>query len=63
MMKNLTARELEIVEMARSGMSNEEIAEKLVLCERMIRSHLWNIGAKLGLASRKAVEVYLRSGV
>lgn len=48
----LTARENEIVRMVSSGMRNREIAERLVVTEGTIKTHLHNIYQKLGVESR-----------
>ena len=48
----LSERESEILKAVAMGMSNKEIAEKLVLIERTIKAHLTNIFNKLNVASR-----------
>jgi NarL family two-component system response regulator LiaR len=48
----LSERESEILKAVAMGMSNKEIAEKLVLSERTIKAHLTNIFNKLNVASR-----------
>lgn len=48
----LSERESEILKLVTSGMSNKEIAEKLLLSQRTIKSHLTNIFNKLNVASR-----------
>ena len=48
----LSERESEILNLVAMGMSNKEIAEKLVLSERTIKAHLTNIFNKLNVASR-----------
>jgi NarL family two-component system response regulator LiaR len=48
----LSERESEILKLVAMGMSNREIAEKLFLSERTIKSHLTNIFNKLNVASR-----------
>jgi len=49
----LTTREAEIIELARRGLSNAEIAEQLVLSVRTIESHMYRAMAKLGIADRR----------
>ncbi|HYP68930.1 MAG TPA: response regulator transcription factor [Thiobacillaceae bacterium] len=51
----LTARELEIVELVKRGMSNKVIAWELKLSENTVRNHLRNIMEKLGLQNRVQV--------
>ena len=48
----LSAREREIVVLVAHGMSNREIACKLVISERTARTHVSNVLLKLGLTSR-----------
>ena len=48
----LTERELEVLRMASTGMTNKEIAEGLCLSVRTVQAHLGNIFSKLGVGSR-----------
>jgi LuxR family maltose regulon positive regulatory protein len=48
----LSERELEILQLISQGMSNKELAEKLVLTVGTIKWHLNNIYSKLGVRSR-----------
>jgi DNA-binding CsgD family transcriptional regulator len=48
----LTARELEVLDLVRSGMTNGEIAGTLVVSPATIRSHLEHAFAKLGAHTR-----------
>jgi ATP/maltotriose-dependent transcriptional regulator MalT len=54
----LTARELEVLRLVASGMSNKAIAAELVLSEKTVERHLSNIFAKLGVASRAAATAF-----
>ncbi len=59
----LTAREVEVLQVVAQGLSNQEIADKLVISEATVRSHISNILSKLHLASRTQVALYaLREG-
>lgn len=59
----LTERELEVLRMASTGMTNKEIAEGLCLSVRTVQAHLGNIFSKLGVGSRtEAVLHGLKSG-
>jgi DNA-binding CsgD family transcriptional regulator len=49
----LTAREREIVGLARLGQSNREIARTLSLSTRTVEGHIYRIFAKLGISSRE----------
>jgi DNA-binding CsgD family transcriptional regulator len=51
---DLTQREVEIVRLVAQGMSDAEIAEKLVLSPHTVHRHVANIRAKLRLGSRSA---------
>lgn len=51
--RGLTTREWEIVELARTGMSNKAIAGHLTVSQRTIEGHLYRIFAKLGLRTRR----------
>jgi DNA-binding NarL/FixJ family response regulator/Tfp pilus assembly protein PilF len=54
----LTARELDVARLTAAGMSNIEIAEKLVVSKRTIETHLSNILSKLGFSSRKQITTW-----
>ena len=49
----LTARERQLVELASQGLSNAEIAERLVLSVRTVESHLYRAMQKLGVSDRR----------
>lgn len=60
----LTARELEVLRLLAQGMENPEIAQKLVISEATVRTHVSNILGKLHLASRTQAALYaLREGL
>ena len=54
----LTPREVEIVRLVSTGMTNRLIAHELFLSEKTVARHLSNIFTKLGLPSRAAVTAY-----
>jgi NarL family two-component system response regulator LiaR len=59
----LTARELEVLTLVSQGLSNQEIADRLLISERTVRTHVSNILEKLHLASRTQAILYaLREG-
>ena len=60
----LSERELEVLKLIADGMSNAEMAAKLVLSEKTIKGHVSNILSKLHLADRTQAAVYAwRQGV
>ena len=48
----LTERELEVLQLIVDGMSNREIAEKLIIGEGTVKTHINNIYSKLDVKSR-----------
>jgi NarL family two-component system response regulator LiaR len=60
----LSERELEVLKLIADGMSNGEIAARLVLSEKTVKGHVSNILSKLQLADRTQAAVYAwRQGV
>src|SRR5229473_2614084 len=50
---DLTAREAQIVKLARDGHTNQEIAVQLYISPHTVEWHLGNVFTKLGITSRK----------
>jgi NarL family two-component system response regulator LiaR len=60
----LSERELEVLRLIADGLSNAAIAEKLVISEKTVKSHVSNILSKLHLADRTQAAVYAwRQGI
>ncbi len=60
----LTTREVEVLKLIAKGVSNQEIADELVITERTARNHVSNILDKLHLANRTQAALYaLREGL
>ena len=54
----LTAREVEVLRLLASGLTDLKIAEKLVLSPRTVHTHISSIYIKLGITSRSAATRY-----
>ena len=54
----LTARELEVLRLVSTGLTNRGIAARLSLSEKTVARHLSNIFGKLGISSRAAATAY-----
>jgi predicted ATPase/DNA-binding CsgD family transcriptional regulator len=54
----LTPRELDVLKLVAQGLSNQEIARRLVLSEHTVHRHLANILRKLSLSSRAAAAAW-----
>ena len=60
----LTPRELDVLKLVAQGLSNPDIARRLVLSEHTVHRHLANILRKLGLSSRAAAAAWgVRTGL
>ncbi len=60
----LTPRELDVLELVAQGLSNPDIARRLVLSEHTVHRHLANILRKLNLPSRAAAAAWgVRTGL
>jgi NarL family two-component system response regulator LiaR len=60
----LTEREVEVLRLVAKGMTNPEIAQRLVVTEATVRTHVSNILGKLHLANRVQATLYaLQEGI
>ncbi|HTE84706.1 MAG TPA: LuxR C-terminal-related transcriptional regulator [Dehalococcoidia bacterium] len=57
----LSPQELQIAQMAASGLSNREIADRLFLSHRTVGAHLYRVFPKLGIVSRSELARALAS--
>jgi DNA-binding CsgD family transcriptional regulator len=51
----LTPQEFEIAELAAGGMTNKQIAQRLIMSPRTVSTHLYKVFPKLGVTSRAAL--------
>jgi len=61
--QRLTGREREIATLVARGLSNREIAARLVISKRTVDAHVNHIFGKLGLSSRVQLTLWLRGRV
>ena len=60
----LSQRELEVLQHATEGLSNKQIAERLVISEKTVKNHVANIFSKLHVNDRTQAVLYaLRQGL
>jgi DNA-binding NarL/FixJ family response regulator len=60
-MKTVSRRELEVMALISESMTNEEIAQKLFLSAKTVKTHIRNIFEKTGIRNRvEAVLLYIR---
>lgn len=60
----LTEREVDVLRLLAHGYSNQQIADRLTICEGTVRVHVSNILSKLHIASRTQAALYaLREGL
>ncbi|HMU92245.1 MAG TPA: response regulator transcription factor [Anaerolineales bacterium] len=55
---DLTDRETDVLKLIANGLTNSQIAEKLVISENTVKGHVSNILSKLHLADRTKLAVY-----
>jgi predicted ATPase/DNA-binding CsgD family transcriptional regulator len=61
---DLTPRELEVLQLIASGLSNREIAERLVLSARTVERHITNLYGKIAVRGKAGATAYaLRHGL
>ncbi|MDT0467168.1 helix-turn-helix transcriptional regulator [Streptomyces gibsoniae] len=58
----LTRREREIAVLVARGLTNQQIADRLVVSVRTVEGHLYRIGNKLGLTNRRELAALLLDG-
>ncbi|MET9297070.1 AAA family ATPase [Streptomyces sp. NPDC003077] len=58
----LSAHERRVVRLAASGLSNREIADRLLVSPRTVASHLYKVFPRLGISSRRELQGALLGG-
>lgn len=62
--EELTERELEVLRLVASGLSNKEIAQELTISDKTVKTHISSILSKLHLADRTQAAIYaLKKGL
>ena len=57
-MAGLSDREVEVLALVATGMTNREIGSQLVISEKTVARHMSNIFTKIGVSSRAAATAY-----
>jgi NarL family two-component system response regulator LiaR len=61
---DISEREVEVLRLIANGLSNAGIAERLIISEKTVKSHVSNILSKLSLTDRTQIAVYAwRTGI
>jgi two-component system, NarL family, response regulator LiaR len=58
LLNELSKREIEVLQLLAEGISNAEIANRLFISDKTVKSHVSNILSKLHLADRTQAAVY-----
>jgi DNA-binding NarL/FixJ family response regulator len=56
---DLTAQELQIAQLAASGLTNREIADRIYVSHKTVAAHLYKVFPKLGITSRSQLHAAL----
>ena len=56
--EDLTNRELEVLHLIADGLSNQEIADKLYITLKTVKTHVSNILSKLEVSDRTQATIY-----
>ena len=57
-LQDLTEREREVLEYIACGLTNREIAEKMVISEKTVKTHVSNVLDKLNLEDRTRAAIW-----
>jgi DNA-binding CsgD family transcriptional regulator len=60
----LTAREIEVLQCVARGMSNKDIAQRLVISPKTVGNHIEHVYTKIGATNRATASLYaMRQGL
>lgn len=62
-LRELSAREMEVLRLVARGMSNRSIAESLFISEKTVKNHLYSIYRKLGVNDRTEAAMFVVRGL
>jgi DNA-binding CsgD family transcriptional regulator len=54
----LTAREVEVLQLVASGLTDAQVADRLIISRRTVNAHLASIYSKIGMNTRSAATRY-----
>jgi DNA-binding NarL/FixJ family response regulator len=57
----LTTREIQVLRLIESGLSNQEIADRLYIALHTVKNHVHSVLSKLGVGTRAEAAAFLRS--
>ena len=54
----LTARELQVLQLVAGGLSNREIADRLVISRKTVGNHIEHVYSKIGVSNRAMASLF-----
>lgn len=59
----LTERERQVLTLVAEGLSNKQIAERLLLTKNTVQTHVWHVLSKLAVSNRVEAAMVLAKGL